>query len=304
MKDRRALVTKDHQLSMRQQCDALSINRSSLYYEYSYKNESEIKEKIGEIYSKNTSYGYRKVHDQLVQKGEVVNSKKVLRLMRAMNIRSTNPSPKTSIKDYKNTAYPYLLRGLSIYKPHQVWQVDITYIKTPHGFIYLTALIDVFSRAMVGYRISNDLCAETCVAALEDAIHNCGVPEIVNSDHGSQFTGKLWIDRLTELDISISMNGKRRSIDNVHIERLWWTVKYEWLFLHDLKSVSHVKLLLKDFAVWYNQERPHQALNYQTPAKVLKNYGCGNVENSSSFHTVPLAQQQHHFGQQNKVFLV
>jgi putative transposase len=235
-------------------------------------------------------YGYRRIRAKLGHQGIIVNGKKVLRIMRQQKICAIFPGPKTTVVDPKAYKYPYLLNnGLTLY-PHRVWQVDITYLKTPYGFIYLTALIDVYSRYVVGHCLSSTLDTESCVLALERAILSHGIPTIINSDQGSQFTSDLWINALIKYGILISMCGKGRSNDNAFIERLWRTLKYEWLYIYGARKICDYKKLLTSFIKWYNDERPHQALKYKTPAQMLKTFAatkiCDPVENSLSFHTV------------------
>lgn len=210
--------------------------------------------------------------------------------MRAQKLCAIFPVPKTTNVDPKAYKYPYLIKKHMITKPHDVWQVDITYLRTPYGFVYLTALIDVYSRYVVGHCLSTTLDTGSCLWALERAILTHGIPTIINSDQGTQFTSDFWVQTLTQYGIKISMCGKGRSNDNAFIERLWRTLKYEWLYIYGAREMKDYKQLLTLFLVWYNEERPHQTLGYKTPAQKLKSLAavkiCGPVENSSSFHTV------------------
>ena len=254
---------------MRQQCELLMIHRSRIYYVGVLNDDSIIANEIAEIYREFPIYGYRRIREMLRCKGIVANGKRVLRVMREMGLRAIYPGPKTTLRDTSNVIHPYALRGLTITHPHQVWQVDITYLRTHSGFIYLTALIDRYTRMIVSWGLSNTLDADNCVRALDSGIHQYGSPQIINSDQGSQFTGDAWIKSLTHHHIHISMSGQGRSNDNAHIERLWRTLKYEYLYLRNPRTVSEYKQLLPQFVQWYNCERPHQALGYNTPYQML-----------------------------------
>jgi len=273
------MINAKHQhLSMRRQSELLKINRGMLYYEESDKRMNFIiSNKIAEIYSQFPIYGYRRITAMLNRVGMEINHKKVQRLMREMKLYAIYPKPNTSIKDVENAVFPYLLNKLSIVKSHQVWQVDITYLRTRSGFMYLVAIIDMHSRMVVGYRLSNNLCTENCKSALEDAIVKYGSPEILNSDQGSQFTSESWIKTLSYHKIKVSMTGKGRCTDNAYIERLWRAFKYEGSYLYQWNTVESLKDNISKWVHWYNHERPHQSLNYATPAEILfKAYSCNN----------------------------
>lgn len=259
------------QLSVRRQSELLDINRSMLYYRESDKMENFIlSNKIAEIYCQYPVYGYRRITAMLHRENIVANHKRVQRLMGEMNLYAIYPKPNTSKKDCRNSVFPYLLNDLSITEPHQVWQVDITYLRTEKGFVYLVALIDVYSRMIVGYRINNSLCTESCISALEDAISKYEAPKIVNSDQGTQFTSETWVTKISSYEIKISMTGKGRCCDNAHIERLWRAFKYEGSYLYKWNTVKDLKSNIKKWVHWYNYKRPHQALNYSTPAEMLQ----------------------------------
>jgi len=270
--------TEHQQLSVRRQSELLKINRSMLYYEESDKTANFIlSNKIAEIYSQYPIYGYRRITAILERENIAANHKKVARLMGEMNLYAIYPRPNTSIKDKKNTVFPYLLKGLLITRPHHVWQIDITYLRTTKGFMYLVAIIDMYSRKVAGYRLSNSLCTESCKSALEDAIFKYGVPKIVNSDQGSQFTSESWVKTLAHYKIKISMTGKGRCTDNAYIERLWRAFKYEGSYLYQWNTVEELKSNIGKWVYWYNYERPHQSLSYSTPAEILyKAYGSNN----------------------------
>ncbi len=204
--------------------------------------------------------------------------------MNEMNLHAIYPRPNTSKKDKKDAVFPYLLNNLLINRPHQVWQVDITYLRTQHGFMYLVALIDVYSRMIVGFRLSNSLCTDSCKSALDDAIYKYGSPQILNSDQGSQFTSEAWVKKLSYHKINISMTGKGRCIDNVYIERLWRAFKYEGSYLYQWNTVDALKANIPLWVNWYNFQRPHQSLDYLTPADVEKNQLAQMKKDKANFH--------------------
>lgn len=254
-----------------------------LYYEESDKTANFIlSNKIAEIYSQYPVYGYRRITAILDRENIKANHKKVQRLLREMNLYAIYPRPNTSIKEQKDAVFPYLLGGLSITKPHHAWQVDITYLRTSKGFMYLVAIIDMYSRMIVGYRLSNSLCTESCKSALEDAISKYGTPKILNSDQGSQFTSESWIKILAHYKIKISMTGRGRCCDNAYIERLWRAFKYEGSYLYKWNTVEELKSNIPKWMRWYNYDRPHQSLNYSTPAETL--YKAYSSNNSNSFY--------------------
>jgi len=220
------------------------------------------------IYERYPIYGYRRMTVMLKRKGIFVNKKKVQRLMKMLNLKAIYPGPNTSKRNHAEMVYPYLLKKLPITSIHQVWQIDISYLRVEKGFVYLIALIDVFSRVVVAWRLSNDLCVESCQETLLAAIENHGIPEIVNSDQGCQFTSEVWVNMLKEQGILISMTGKGRSNDNAYIERLWRSLKYEQIYLHNYKTIKELKRELPGIINWYNYERPHQSLDYLTPGEM------------------------------------
>ncbi len=286
------MIDKKHnKLSVRRQTDLLQLNRSSLYVKQSSKddNDLELCNLIAEIYSNYPIYGYRRINAMLTRHGIFVNHKKVLRLMRLMNIRAIYPSPNTSKKYLGSIIYPYLVPNIIIDRASKVWQVDITYLRTNSGFIYLVALIDMYSRLVVGWRLSNNLSTESCLLALEDAIRVYGAPEVINSDQGSQFTSSDWVMCLQNNGIQISMTGKGRCNDNANIERLWRSLKYEGSYLYKWQTVAELKRNIPLWLEWYNERRPHQALDYKTPSEV---YGSGFMDKSYNLPTIPLPQQQ------------
>lgn len=291
------MIDKKHKLlSVRAQCNLLDLNRSSLYYQQTpLAEDTEIANRIGEIFETTPQYGYRRIHAQLVREGVTVNRKKVQRLMNELGLKAIYPKPKTTICGNQNKSYPYVLSGLTIERPHQVWQVDITYLRLPGGFVYLTALIDVYSRVVVGWRLSNSLSKEACLEALEDGIWRYGSPEVVNSDQGTQFTSEEWEKTCISNRIKISLSHKGGSTDNAHIERFWRTLKFEGFYLAFPKTMGELKSMLSSFIHWYNEERLHSSLAYKTPMEVLKMaqpQTYGYVDISRELSTSPQVQQQ------------
>lgn len=283
-------------LSVRAQCRLLDLNRSTLYTPLKpLAEDTEIANRIGEIYEATPQYGYRRVHAKLLREGRNVNRKRVYRLMKELGLQAIYPRPKTTIRGKQATVYPYLLGGLKIERPHQVWQVDITYLKLPGGFVYLTCLIDVYSRAVMGWRLSNSLCKEAALEALEEALWRYGSPDIINSDQGVQFTSEEWQKLCRDKGIESSMSHKGGSTDNAYIERFWRTLKFEGFYLDFPETMVELKLMLSRFIKWYNEERLHSSLSYKPPMEVLKmadSLTRGYVENSNEFPTYTPAQQQ------------
>jgi putative transposase len=222
--------------------------------------------RIDELHLKRPCYGSRLLSVTLRNEGHEVNRKRVQRLMRLMGIESMAPKPKTSEPHPEHAVYPYLLRNLRISRPDQVWATDITYIPMRAGFVYLVAVIDWYSRRVLSWRLSNTLDSAFCVEALEEAIERFGPPEIFNTDQGAQFTADAFTRVLREQGIAISMDGKGRCLDNVFVERLWRSVKYEEVYLHAYNDVAEARAGIGRYLGFYNDERPHQALGYQTPA--------------------------------------
>jgi len=211
-------------------------------------------------------YGARKIVDCLKRQGHIVNRKRVRRLMGVMGIRAIYRRPRTSKPGKGHKIYPYLLGGLKITRPNQVWAADITYIPMARGFLYLVAIIDWYSRYVLSWRLSNTLDADFCVEALEEALRK-GKPEIFNTDQGSQFTGEEFTGLLEERGIKISMDGKGSYNDNLFIERLWWSVKYEEVYLKAYQDGREARQSLTDYFRFYNNDRPHQTFDYRTPAE-------------------------------------
>ncbi len=265
------------------------MSRSKFYYQpKSRLNEDEIIDKLLGIYESHPVYGYRRITNCLRRQGIIINHKKVRRLMKMLNLRAIYPGPNTSIRNHADMVHPYLLKDLEIRRFNQVWQTDISYIRVGNGFMYLTGIMDVYSRKALSYRVSSSLSVSSCIDALEDAVSQYGAPEIINSDQGSQYTSDTWIKAVRSLASKISMTGRGRCNDNAYIERFWRTAKYEWLKLKTIPTVDKLKMELKNFIKWYNNERPHQGLEYQTPDEKA----CGIMDKFYDLPINPQAQQQ------------
>jgi putative transposase len=265
---RRSFVNPDGELSVRRQCEILALNRSGLYYERvgPGAEELELMRRIDELHLEFPFFGSRRMSRELRSKGMVVNRKRVQRLMRIMGLEALAPKPNTSKPSPEHPVFPYLLRNLSIHRPNQVWATDITYIPLAHGFAYLVAIMDWYSRRVLAWRLSNSLDTGFCVEALEEALARFGQPEIFNTDQGSQFTAEAFTQVLRDRGIKISMDGKGRCIDNVFVERLWRSLKYEEVYLNDYDNLVDARAAIGRYLVFYNDRRQHQSLGYQTPA--------------------------------------
>lgn len=257
------------QISIFQQCKALNINRSSYYYKP--KSESEInlelKLHIDNQHIKDPNYGSRRMTKYLQDLGYAVGRKLVRRLMYQMRIRALYCLPRTTRSDPEAYKYPYLLKGLEITRPNQVWMTDITYIPMSKGFMYMVAIIDVHSRYIVGWDISNTMPASWVCKVIDEAIKNNGAPEILNSDQGSQFTSRAYKELLTYHNVQISMDSKGRALDNIFIERFWRTLKYEKIYQELPSETSYLHQMLTNYIEYYNTERIHSSLKNQTPKK-------------------------------------
>jgi putative transposase len=264
------MIDRASPLPITQQCLLLELSRSSVYYRPLPLAESELKllRRIDEIHLELPYYGSRRIRDQLRRDGYNVNRKKVRRLMDLLGIFALYPKRRTSQPGSGHQIFPYLLRDLSIERPNQVWCADICYIPMAKGFLYLVAVMDWYSRKVLAWRLSNTLDTDFCVDALEEALRLYGPPEIFNTDQGAQFTSDAFTSRLKQAGIRISMDGKGRWLDNVFIERLWRTLKYEEVYLKAYESVAAAKKGIGDYFNLYNQQRPHQALARFTPDEV------------------------------------
>ena len=262
------MVAANATLSMRRQCELLGVNRSSLYYVPVEPDaeELEVMRRMDELHLEHPSFGSRMLTQVLKREGRVINRKRVQRLMRLMGLESMAPKPNTSKPSPAHPVYPYLLRNLKILRVNQVWAADITYIPMARGFVYLVAIIDWYSRRVLAWRLSNTLETTFCVVALHEALARHGSPEIFNTDQGAQFTSEDFTSVLLDRGIKISMDGKGRCIDNIFVERLWRSLKYEEVYLNAYDSVPEAREGIGRYFDFFNDERPHQALGYQTPA--------------------------------------
>ena len=271
------MIEPDHpRLSIVRQCELLSVTRSSYYYQP--KGETalnlELMRLIDEQYLETPWYGARQMARHLRRQGYRVNRKRIGRLMQLMGLSAIYQKPNTSKPHPQHKVYPYLLRGMTINRPNQVWCADISYIPMRRGFLYLVAIMDWSSRKVLSWRLSNTMDADFCVAALEEALARYGKPEIFNTDQGSQFTSDDFTDTLKDAGVRISMDGKGRWMDNVMIERLWRSLKYECIFLHAFETGSEVRQGLKNWIDFYNTRRPHSSLDDRTPDEAYWNKPC------------------------------
>jgi putative transposase len=249
----------------------LGLNRSTYYYTAATETEAnlELMRLIDRQYLKTPFYGSRRMREWLELQGYAVNRKRVQRLMQMMGLEAIYPKHRTSLSSPGHRKYPYLLRGLQVDRPNQVWASDITYVPLARGFMYLVAIIDWHSRCVLCWRLSNSLESSFCIEALEEALSR-GRPEIFNTDQGAQFTSMGFTERLAGAGIRISMDGKGRALDNVFIERLWWSVKYEHVYRHDHQTVRSLHQGLESYLTFFNRERLHQSLGYATPWDVYR----------------------------------
>lgn len=264
------MVDPSEKLSIRSQCELLDIHRSGLYYIHASESELNLKlmRLLDERYLEHPTHGVLQMQDYLIDQGYGVNHKRVRRLLRQMNLMAIYPKRNFSKLGHAQYVHPYLLRGLEINRCNQVWEIDITYIAMEKGFMYLTAIIDVYSRFVVGWGISNSLEAAASLSVLKEAIIRYGKPEIVNSDQGAQFTCREWVESLKQEHVQISMDGKGRAIDNIFIERLWRTVKRDHVYLYPAENGLELFQGLKGFFSFYNNEKHHQGIKRQIPARV------------------------------------
>lgn len=255
-------------LTIKRQLELIDLNLSSYYYKKHSMPESdyekELKAAIQDLYTVQPS-GYRVMHGRLQLMGYSIGEKVVRRLMYEMNLQGPYPKRNLSKRNKEHKIYPYLLRDLKITHINHVWATDITYIKLDKGTAYLLAVIDLYSRKILSWRISNTLTTDFCVAALKEALVNFGNPEIFNTDQGCQFTSNEFTKVLLDKNIAISMDGKGRALDNIFIERFWRTIKYDYIFMNDLRTMPKLIKGVSWFIDYYNRERPHQSLNKRTP---------------------------------------
>lgn len=269
-------------LSLRRCCELLGLNRSTVYHQGKGAEVADVDllNMIRDIWERQPFYGYRRITKELKANGIRINRKRVARLMQFGGIQAIFPGPNTSKRNKLHAVYPYLLKGLKITRPNQVWMVDITYLRMCDGFMYLVALIDVHSRYIVGWSLSNTQDTLFCLEALKMGLHE-GLPDIVNSDQGSQFTSGDWVEYLDEYGVKISMTGKGRCSDNVYIERFWRSFKQEEFYLNEYVSVKALRLAIDEYIEFYNHKRWHQTLDYKTPASAYfaqEWEACGYVD--------------------------
>jgi putative transposase len=294
--ERKAMITRDHpDLSLSRQCRLLSISRSSFYY--APKGESPenlaLMRRIDGLFLKYPFYGSRQMVRQLRREGTSVGRHRVRRLMRLMGLEAIYQAPRTSEPHPAHRIFPYLLKGLAVDRPNQVWCADITYIPVQRGFLYLVAIMDWATRHVLSWWLSNTMDAGFCVEALQEALSRYGRPEIFNTDQGSQFTSLDFTSALKNAGVAISMDGRGRCMDNIFIERLWRSLKYEAVYLHDLADGFRAERVIGAWIDFYNTERPHSALAGRTPAEA---YGAGQpvdmMDKARALPTSPQAQQQ------------
>jgi putative transposase len=261
------MIHVQKQLSIRRQCELLAVSRSGLSYDPVGSSDEELAlmRRIDEIHLQRPFYGSRKISQALRAEGRLANRKHVQRLMQLMGLESMAPKPSTSRPAPEHPVYPYLLRNLAVSRANQVWAADITYIPLAHGFAYLVAIIDWYSRRVLSWRLSNTLDTGFCVEALEEALRRFRRPDIFNTDQGAQFTADAFTKILGRAGVTISMDGRGRCIDNVFVERLWRSLKYEEVFLHAYDNLIEARVGIARYFEFFNHERPHQALGYQTP---------------------------------------
>ena len=261
---------QDPKVSVSRQCRLLDLNRSSVYYKPVEMAPQDLllMRLIDEQYLKTPFYGSRSMTLHLQRLGYRVNRKRIQRLMRLMGLEAIYPKPKTSRPHPEHKIYPYLLRDLNINRPNQVWAADITFIPMARGFMFLVAVMDWYSRKVLSFRLSNTLDTDFCLEAVEEAVHLYGPPEIFNTDQGAQFTSRAFTCLLEQHQIRISMDGRGRVQDNIFIERLWWTTKHQYVYLHNFDNGSDLRIGLMEWFRFYNQERPHQTFGLRTQEEV------------------------------------
>ena len=249
----------------------LGLSRSTFYYEPAGETSEDLRlmRLIDEQYTARPFYGSRRMTVWLTEQGEGVNRKRVQRLMRLMGLEAIYPKPRLSTAGKGHRIYPYLLRGVKVVRPDQVWSTDITYVPMASGFMYLAAVIDWFSRYVIAWRLSNTLDGAFCLEMLEEALRS-GTPEVFNTDQGVQFTAAAFTGRMESAGVAVSMDGRGRALDNVFVERLWRTVKYEDIYIRGYEAVPELHRGLGRYFGFYNDERPHQSLGYLTPAAVYR----------------------------------
>lgn len=261
------MIAPGSALSVARQAKLLGVSRSSVYYRPRPDSQEELDllKRLDELFTENPVYGSRRLQQMLKREGVRVGRRRIRRLMRKLGLWAVGPKPDTSKPHPEHKVYPYLLRGLNIERPNHVWATDITYIRMRHGFLYLCAILDWATRKVLAWRLSNTLTTDFCTAALKEALARYGTPEIFNTDQGSQFTSLEFTSALHERGIQISMDGRGSWRDNVFVERLWRSIKYEEVYLHAYESVSQAKASIARYIGFYNERRPHSSLDKKTP---------------------------------------
>jgi putative transposase len=264
------MIDRGSRLRVKRQAQLLDLSRSSVYYRPRAVSQQDLHlmRRIDELHLQAPFFGARKIAAQLRREGQRIGRRHVRTLMRRMGIEALYRRPRTSIPARGAQIYPYLLENVAIERPNQVWASDLTYLPMAHGFLYLVAILDLASRKVLAWRLSNTMSADFCVEALKEALARFGAPEIFNTDQGSQFTSEDWTAPLKAAGVAISMDGKGRWIDNVFIERLWRSVKYEEVYLHAYRSGSDARQSLSRYFGFYNTRRVHESLSYATPDEV------------------------------------
>jgi putative transposase len=281
---KRGLVEPDvPHLSIVHQCELLDLNRSTYYLSPAVESAENLRlmRRIDEQYLKTPFYGSRRMTAVLERAGESVNRKRIQRLMRLMGLEGLFPGRRTSIAEPGVKTYPYLLRDRTLSRIDEVWSSDITYVPMRHGFMYLTAVIDWFSRYVLSWRLSNTLDGGFCLEALDEALSR-GKPEIFNTDQGSQFTSREYTGRLEDAGVAVSRDGRGRALDNVFVERLWRSVKYEDIYIKDYEQSKELETGLTAYFRFYDEDRPHQSLDYRTPGEVYRTGTCGATKGGGS----------------------
>ena len=276
-------------MALTRQCELAGVNRSTVYALHVEPKPDEqelvLLALIDVEYTSRPFYGSRKMLIHLRGLGYVINRKRVQRLMKSLGLAGMAPGPNTTRPHPEHKVYPYLLRGALITRPNQVWSTDLTYIRLPRGFVYLVAVIDWYSRRVLSWRLSNTMDSGFCVDCLEEALQNFGKPEIFNTDQGSQFTSEAFTGVLLKKDIAISMDGRGRALDNIFVERLWRSVKYEDVYLQRYATLPELLFGLTNYFAFYNMERTHQSLGYETPDQVYRTGSGGGARIVDKFNT-------------------
>ena len=270
MKEVLSYIEENEDISIRCQCELLEVNRSTVYYKPAPESEENlaIMRLMDEHYLDHPTHGVLQMQDYLFMCSFIVNTKRVRRLLRLMGIMALYPKRNLSKLGLAKYIRPYLLKGLTIERPNQVWGIDITYIPMANGFMYLTAIIDLYSRYIVGWDVFNSLNAENTLEVLKQAIAQHGKPEIINSDQGSQFTCALWTEFVDKAEIKISMDGRGRATDNIFIERFWRTLKQDYVYLNPAESGTELYRGLRKYILYYNNQKSHQGIGRISPAKL------------------------------------